>query len=190
MQDAREYFEARQIPINDPHLFAHLVRHALKLWLTSHGHTSKETIDYQVENLTLSGIRFVFDDWDARGFKAVEAKCFDGTPFLTLPAPGKSEAKQDFYKQQLELFNPDGSTRSVSLNMVILWELTSGWNVRLFLACPKDGGSSRTSVEMFWPDAVEIPHPSSAAVPPAAATADDLDLENVAGLTGMDTEHD
>lgn len=187
--DAREYFEARKVPI-DPHLFAHLVRFALKNWLNAQGHASEDTVDYQVEHLALSGIRFVFDHWDVRVFKAVDAKRFDGTPFLALPAPGRSQAKQDFYQQQLELFAPDGSARPVLLNMVIVWELTSGWNVRLFLACPKDGGNSRTSVEMFWPDVVEIPHPTTAAVPSAVAAVEDLELESVADATGTETGND
>jgi hypothetical protein len=193
--EARQFFDMRGRPY-DAHLFSHLVRFFVKDWLTERG----KSVEYDegenpnitalaLEPLALSGLRFGHEDWDVRIFKA--AKSFDesGEVILELPAPGRSVAKQKFYRQQLEFRfdSATGETRLYRLNMVVLWNIEAGGNVRLYLVCPRNGSSARYSVETYWaPLELPIPIPTV----PVAETdpdADDLPaLDDIIKATGTE----
>ncbi len=186
VQQAREFFDSRNLAV-DPWLFANLVRFFVKQSLAGSGHD----VEYDLDDLANSGLRFAFEDWDIRILKAAWITV-NGESHRTLPTPGKSEAKQEFYQQQLAFHeNAVGQLRAITLNVVILWDVTSGWNFSgLFLACPKNGGNYRASVETFWPIA-QIPVPLPVATEQAEQQPDDLnELGSAPTPTGTDQEHD
>jgi hypothetical protein len=185
----RESFETWGLP-HDPHLFPHLVRFFVRHWLGTHGKTveddemnSVEVAALALEPVANSGLRFAYEDWNVRIFKAARVWNEEGDQVLELPPPGKSFAKQQFYRQQLGFrFDADKQeNKFFTLNVVILWDIAPPWSLRLYLACPKNAGSARNSVQMYWPTLLDlpVPTPTTPEVEPAAEPELADDLENI-----------
>jgi hypothetical protein len=101
-----------------------------------------------------------------------------------LPAPGASRMRQLFWNINrqlvLALEFPASVTRFPILNLIVLWETDSHFNLsKLYLACPKAGGKRIDSARAYWIE--EIPRfgnclPQAETYPPTPDTDNDLDI--------------
>jgi hypothetical protein len=80
----------------------------------------------------------------------------------------------------LALEFPASAARLPVLNLIVLWETDSHFNLsKLYLACPKAGGKRIDSARAYWIE--EIPRfgtclPQSGTNPPTPDTDNDLDI--------------
>lgn len=168
-QDTREFFDTQNVPV-DAYLAPCLVRHFAKRYLCALG----QDADYDeedIENLANNGLCLAYADYQIRILKSDCGR---------LPPPGVSRRKQAFYHQQLALLyldSPNKEPRASKLNLLILWDVDSKYNlVGLSLACPKGGSATQLSVEEYWIE--PIPYQTSVSVgePATPERAEDLPL--------------
>jgi len=147
VEAARTFFDESQHK-PDPYLFPCLVRYHAKLQLQSR----EQAAEYDLDSLANNGLFLAFGGHSIRILKSDDGK---------LPVPGWSRIKQEFYSQQLSFAFMTGESKpsDARLNLVILWDLDPLWNLeKLTLVCPKAGGLTRESVEVYWE--VQLPHPA------------------------------
>ncbi len=167
-QEAREYFESRETPI-DPYLASDLARWRAKQYLDTVGH-GISAVEYEREELANNGLCVTYKN----KYLVRIRKSANGL----LPVPGRSKAMQYFYKQLSFGFfqGAEQDHQPGLLNLIILWDATNNYTLKdLVLSCPKDGEDTRASVEAHW--YIPIPHPAlSVDGQQSADVPDDLDI--------------
>lgn len=162
---AREFFDNEHCG-RDPFLFPDLVRFFGKRILQDQGVNAEER-DFEMHNLANNGLSIIFADHHIRILKADNG---------SVPLAG-SGAKRDFYNQQMSLFaDSSGSLKPTKLNVVVLWEIDPNANLSgLFLACTRQCGETKDSLEIEWLES--LPHPAEiagATVQTVETSVDDL----------------
>jgi hypothetical protein len=137
------------------------------------------SIDYETEQLSNLGLAVATDGARFRILKSDQGR---------LPPPGPSTKRQQFWAQQGSLFpiskSDNGATTGV-VNFVLHWNADREYGLsRVYLACPKAGGTSRASVESYWDEPI-WPKGMAAigGTTQAEAEVDDLDI-------GLDEEEE
>jgi hypothetical protein len=162
---ARGFFEGRR---HDPWLFAHLVRYGVLEMLPD---AMIEVDDYEIKRNPMCGIEIVAAGSRIKLWKKPAAE----NKFLQ--PPGESEARQQFYWQQLTLpgvlsFSPSQD------HLAYVWE-PSPSGVELFLVKPNGYDDIWKPGEHEW--ALPIAHPAETLVAAtdfaAADLDDDLDIQ-------------
>jgi hypothetical protein len=89
----------------------------------------------------------------------------------SLPVPGASHRKRAFYAQQLRLIPVGQDFDSAERpNVIFLWGFDSSYvNIDLRLAVPREGGTTRASVDHYFNE--QIPHPATNVVRPDSKVA-------------------
>jgi hypothetical protein len=142
---AKEYFDAEGIE-KESSIFSGLVRLHAREYLRNIG---IETV--KIEQVNLCGLFLRIPSYAIKMWKSEDE---------SLPVPGTSTPKQEFYQQPL--FS-DG-TEIDELNLAVLWNLDSLDHLcAVWLACPKDGDEK--SAEVHW--TIRIPDPTLAVSAPA-----------------------
>ena len=151
------YFRKREHPVDiDRVLFPHMVRSELKKILTARGIEVEEdgpevqgqAVEVEMTSVPQNGLFGSYANYRFRILKADNGQ---------LPVAGSSKPRQEFYAQQGYLldFKSESDLRP---NVVFLWDFDPNYrSVRLMLACPKQGGKTRSSVKAYWSE--PIPHP-------------------------------
>lgn len=140
---SREYFDGRGLDV-DSFLFPNIVRFEAKLHLIAAGEDVFET-----EILSNNGLVMRHLEYQLRLLKSDNGE---------LPTPGRSKRKQAYYSQQLEFFAPLVGEPLETVNLVVLWDVDSNWNLScLELVYPKSGGHTKASVSAFWDIPLEHP---------------------------------
>lgn len=164
----KEFFDNEKCA-RDPFLFPDLVRFFGKRFLQSEGVNAEER-DFEMHNLANNGLSILFADYHIRVLKADNG---------SVPTPGVSKKKADFYNQQMSLL-PDvtGTLKQTKLNIIALWDVDANGNLSgLWLACTRSGGQTKDSVELHWLES--LPHPAEVAgavVETIDTTVDDLPM--------------
>ena len=151
----REYFDSLDLR-PDSDLAPNIVRfHAKRTLATTRQSVSgEEREDYSLRNLRGNGLMLKVDIYKLRILKA--STIYEGK----LPASGPSRMRQIFWNTNrqlvLELEFPSGTPRLPVLNLIVLWETDTHYNLsKLYLACPKSGGKRIDSARAYWVE--EIP---------------------------------
>ena len=152
---AREYFDVEHVA-PDLSVTSMLVRLHVKDRLLKAG--LKEVT---LENHSLCGLDFLYKDTHVRIWKSDDH---------TLPDPGRSRARQEFYQYGLEF--PD---RTPYNKFVILWNINHTGGATLWLVCPKNFDAETRVSEVHW--FVPVPEPTrSMTAEPARIPAQDLPI--------------
>lgn len=157
METILPYFKERNPPVTvDRMLVNHMVRSEMKRILGSKGIAVEEdddgvngdTSELEMISLPQNGLFGSFANYDFRILKSDR-----GRP----PVPGPSTLRQVWYGQQGSLFGFK-SEADLRPNVIFLWDFDSNYrSVNLRLACPKQGGKTRSSVATYWNK--PVPHP-------------------------------
>ena len=143
---AKLFFEKQNQDI-DPFLVNDIIRYYVKRYLLDLDFDVTES--YKVDDLANNGLSVRYNGYHVRILKADHGD---------LPIPGVSETKKLFYNQQLsmDLYNSDTNLRRLKPNVLILWDLSSSYDLsQLYLACPKSGGKTRESVSSYFNNPLE-----------------------------------
>jgi hypothetical protein len=142
----------------DPYVFSQLVRfHASELLDSQRA----SDLGFLLRRLPNSGIFLEYRGYQIRVWKADEGQ---------LPAPGNSQAKQDFYQQE---FFADIRPRKLA----VLWESFINGEVSLILACPKGEGDPWEIGQSHWE--ISVPHPAQALISAEALAQNVDDFEDL-----------
>ena len=109
---------------------------------------SDEEVEYETESLPNLGLAVAVNGVRIRILKSDSG---------SLPPPGPSIKRQQFYSQQGVLFGADGDSAAESLgvNLVLHWSTDDEYSLsRVYLACPKAGDTTRLSVEVHWDELI------------------------------------
>ncbi|HEX5283117.1 MAG TPA: hypothetical protein VFW30_03275 [Bryocella sp.] len=149
-REMREFFEEKGRPW-DPFFAPHYVRYLVKEHLSARNFVAE---DFQLENLAYSGLSIFLHRFHVKIFKSVGGD---------VPAPGASKPRRSFYAQQQSLLfaaiaeDSDEDSDQSSLNLIILWDFDSARRLaRFWLVCPKAGGRTKDSVEVYWQQEVPL----------------------------------
>ncbi len=151
----REYFDAEDRKI-DWNLAPCLVRSHLKHFLEEKG---QQVEDLQAEQLANNGLLYRFNEYNIRILKT-----HDGT----IPVPGKSKKRQDYFSQVptqrsltgWSLAYREESEAQAIINLVVLWDVNHKYDLGdLYLALPKSGKEPYGRVETHWTET--LPHPAT-----------------------------
>lgn len=154
------YFEPRRLQINET-LLGCMVRFEVRRMLASSGIQTEEEIDESEDEAAdhqlglrpsaLLGLTGVYKGYHFRILKSLDG---------TLPPPGRSIQRREFYAQQTPLLGYDES-RGARPNVVFLWRFVSESFPELFIAVPKSAKNTRASVHT-WHTVERLPHPAQA----------------------------
>ncbi len=154
---AREFFQNQNKTINKS-LAPNLVRYYAKMMLQGDGReVFEEDGKFYINQIPNNGLCIIHHQYWIRILKSAKGE---------LPTPGQSKTKQRFYSQEQYLFKFPSSEeiKKENVNLLLLWETDSHYNLRnLTLACPKAGNTTTESVEIYWHR--EIPNSILHAVP-------------------------
>jgi hypothetical protein len=137
---------------------------------------SDEEVEFEPEYLPNLGVAVA-----VAGLRVKLLKSDNGN----LPVPGPSQRRQQFYAQQWELFSSgaqvageEGNGQSPRANLVMHWVPDEEYNlVRVYLACPTAGGTTRASVESAWDEVIwRRESPSRESANQTEANLDELDI--------------
>jgi hypothetical protein len=175
--DAQNYLEAKTAELRgtngdqtiDPFVFSQLVRFYAAEIL---GSSRAAELGYRFERLPNCGIFLEYEGYQIRIWKADEGK---------LPAPGYSQAKQDFYQQPL-------FADVLPAKLALLWESYRNGQVVLILACPHGDGNPWETGQSHWH--VTVPHPATRRRGTAASSTDDFDDLGFKGDQGTGKDGD
>jgi hypothetical protein len=129
-----------------------------------------EEVEYEPEYLSNLGLAVGTDGLRIRILKSDHG---------TLPTPGPSKKRQQFYSQQGSLFPPPatGEEPVSAVNLVLHWSPTDEYELdRVYLACPKAGGITRASVEAHWDEVIWRRGAVSEANQQTEAQTEDLEI--------------
>jgi hypothetical protein len=133
-----------------------------------------EELEFEAEYLANLGVAVAVD-----GLWIKLLKSDNGS----LPVPGPSQKRQQFYAQQWSLFPGSAGTNGKSngllrANLVMHWVPDDEYNlVRIYLACPTAGDVTRASVESAWDEVIwRRGSPVSENATQAEADLDELDI--------------
>jgi hypothetical protein len=143
-QTAREFFEERGWEV-DRVLAPHIVRSVVKRVLEATGHRVEEM---ESESLANNGLLYHCGRYSVRILKAQDGD---------LPAPGPSERRQDFFNQRpsqqriLGWAAASGEEEPRIVHLVVCWDVDHEYELaELYLALPRAGSATKTSVEPEW----------------------------------------
>lgn len=143
-QTAREFSEDRGWEV-DRVLAPHIVRSVVKRVLEAAG---RRVEDMEPESLANNGLLYHCRRYSIRVLKAQDG---------VLPAPGPSERRQDFFNQRptqeriLGWATASGETEPKIVHLVVCWDVDRQYELaELYLAFPKAGSATQTSVEPEW----------------------------------------
>jgi hypothetical protein len=140
---AREYFDSINQAI-DPYLAAMLARFHATLQLRRLGQEASEE-PMTLHRIPNIGIYIHYGIYHIRVLRS------DGGQ---LPIPG-SVSREGFYSQQPCLPFPSMSEDDEGINLLILWDTRSKYNLNnLYLVYPKQGGRTKDSIDYFWNDKI------------------------------------
>lgn len=176
---ARAYADWQDEPI-DRTLAPALVRKEAKRILSNHTDSNSvpqvtdEEVEFEAEYLPNLGLAVAVD-----GLRIKLLKSDNGS----LPIPGPSQRRQQFYAQQTSLFPPaeDAAENANELpraNLVMHWIPDDEYNlIRVYLACPTAGGVTRASVQSEWDEVIwRYESTSAASASQAEADLEELDI--------------
>lgn len=171
-------FFAEGVPI-DACLFPNLVRYYAKRFFASRHVDAKDEdtpSDFQSIGLANNGLCVVCGRYAIR-----IRKSDDGL----VPVPGPSMTLQQFYRQIPLPFNmANKPPQVVDTSLLLLWHVDELHRLDgLELSCPRDGGDSRSSVEIYW----SVPLTSPLEKPKEVAPKLIDDLEGIEPLVTPDT---
>lgn len=174
VQQTRDFFPEGK-PI-DSALAPNLVRYHVKEYIDSQGSADSElsvSSKFNRQPLPNNGLFLHFGSYRIRILKADEGE---------LPLPGPSKARRRFYEQTLPLWvEVSEEDRPNPVNLVILWDVNSEYALDdLSIACPRDVGESRGSVQVHW--RADIPHPALTHKNGTGSPAQDADAEDLDDL--------
>lgn len=160
------FFLDRNQPV-DASLFPNLVRYFAKRFLADRNIEVVDELaphqpsgEFETIPLSNNGLCIV------RGRYAIRIRKSDDGQ---IPVPGKSVALQLFYRQQPLPFNLiNGPAQIVDTSLLLLWDVDLQHHLtRLTLVRPRDGGTSRSSVESDW--SIPLANPMTSRRSPAIA---------------------
>jgi hypothetical protein len=136
---ADQHARARFLRVDDPWYYLHTVRRVACERLRKDG--LQATLDGSRFALPLSGILVVYAGYVVR---VLHADGGDGGTRARIPVPGRSKAKQAFWRQ-----DPfDGMNTE---NLLLLWQDKAGVLLEpMLLACPRAGDHRRHSLKLSW----------------------------------------
>lgn len=154
-----------------------LVRKEAKRFLLKKGQDVKDEqeIDFEAEFLPNLGLAVNSGAFSIRVLRSDRG---------LLPIPGPSKKRQKFYAQQPS-FNfdgeetaPDGDVVVAVVNLVLHWTTDAEYNlIKVYLACPETGGTTRASVTAHWDEPIwRRIDPTMADGEQVEAVASDLDI--------------
>lgn len=151
-----------------------LVRKGAKRFLIARGESvddeELDDVEYEAEYLSNLGLAIGADGVWVRILKSDRG---------SLPTPGPSKKRQQFYAQQGSLF-PIAETDAEplpALNLVLHWTASEEYNLeRVYLACPKAGGVTRASVEAYWDEVIWRSGTAAASNEQQEAQSDELEI--------------
>lgn len=159
---ARAYADWMDEPV-DRTLAPALVRKEAKRFISrrtesdSTTQVADEEVEFEPEYLPNLGIAVAVD-----GLRIKLLKSDNGS----LPVPGPSQKRQQYYAQQWSLFSADTdsdadttandeSNDPLRANLVMHWVPDDEYNLsRVYLACPTAGGLTRSSVQSEWDEVI------------------------------------
>lgn len=174
---ATGYFQQEDKGKIDRSLAAHLLRFHAKKYLQARGQTVFEEesvpgdnhLDFQ--NVANSGLFLHCGRYHIRIRKAEDGD---------IPAPGQSLSRQQFYQQmQQSLPLPENeATDELHVNLLVYWDVVRLYDLSsVRIACPIDGGETRSSVDVKWDRPLPISKFVLPLEPPDAEPDEDLPLE-------------
>jgi hypothetical protein len=175
IEQTRDFFPEEK-PV-DAALAPNLVRYYLKEYIDHKSPAQSQlsvSSQFSREPLPNNGLFLHFGSYRIRILKADEGE---------LPLPGPSRARRRFYQQTLPLWAQVSveEDRPNPVNLVVLWDVNSEYVLNdLSIACPKDVGEGRGSVQCHW--RAEIPHPALTQVNDTDSIAQDIDAEEIDDL--------
>lgn len=132
----RIYFDQRSLR-PEPFLFANIVRYEARTILEDAGVST----GFDLDDLANNGMSIRYCSYVLRVRKTDDGQA---------PVPGRSQRLQAFYHQlELGLLGP---VSSESLNLLVLWNVDHRFLLDpvFTLACPRQGGQTRSSVANHW----------------------------------------
>lgn len=151
---AREFFEAQpneKYRVPDPYLLSHLVRYYAIQVLETAGHSIKGPDDDKsyLRRIWIpnNGIFISCGHYNIRILKSDK-----GEP----PAAGPSYRRQAYYSQlyhqmPLPFVLEDDEWVTEPTNILLLWDAEPGYKLgKISLVCPKAGGLTKDSIELYW----------------------------------------
>ena len=128
-QNARDYFP-QDVKI-DPYLAAQMARYQAKVYLQKRGHEIENLGDL-MEDIANNGLILKFKKYNIRILKSQSG---------TLPTPGHSIARQEYYQQPFD-FSSEDDEKTPEVNLIILWETNESFEIikDLKLVYQKSGG--------------------------------------------------
>lgn len=174
IQQTRDFFPEGK-PV-DASLAPNLVRYFVKEYIDHKSSADSQlsvSSQFRRETLPNNGLFLHFGSYRIRILKADEGE---------LPLPGPSRARRRFYEQTLPNWAQiSGEEQPNPVNLVILWDVNSEYALDdLSIACPKDVGESRGSVQVHW--RADIPHPALAHTNNNGSPAQDADAGDIDDL--------
>lgn len=175
VEQTRDFFPEEK-PV-DAALAPNLVRYFVKEYI-DHKSSADSRLSvsnkFERESLPNNGLFLHYGPYRIRILKTDEGE---------LPLPGPSRARRRFYQQTLPLWAQVSGEdlRPNLVNLVILWDVNSEYVLNdLSIACPRDVGESRGTVQCYW--RAEIPHPALTQASDADDPAQDTDVGDAADL--------
>jgi hypothetical protein len=171
---ARAYADWQDEPIDRTLSPAHVRKEAKRFLNRQDGSISAtdEEVEFEPEYLPNLGLSVAVERIRFRVLRSNNG---------SLPAPGPSKKRQQFYAQQGSLFpadkNDEASKDLPRANLVLHWNTDDEYNLtRVSLACPTGGGIKTNSVEAEWDEVIWRRESNLNAGTQAEAKADELDI--------------
>ena len=144
---AAGYFAARDRSVDDPHLFAHLVRDEVHEVLRRPG-VAPEGL--RVKRLQMAGIMLSGSGFVLRAFKAERVENIDGSVERQVPGPGQSALRREYYAQPTLLLDPARPLLQ-EVNLVLIWDIGPEYGLTTVdLACPRVWDEQASRVDNHW----------------------------------------
>jgi hypothetical protein len=146
---AFEYFDKMGVEYKDidPYLASTLVRyHAKDVFKNS----AQKIVDVNrlinLQNVANIGIHVSTGQYNIKILKSKNGE---------IPAPGHNIRRQEFYQQKYtpqSYFDFYEEINGERLNILVVWDVTPPYSLsnKVVLACPKDGGETKSSVIVHW----------------------------------------
>jgi hypothetical protein len=171
---ARAYADWQDEPIDRTLSPAHVRKEAKRFLDRQDGSISatNEEVEFEPEYLPNLGLAVAIERIRFRILKSDDG---------SLPAPGPSKKRQQFYAQQGSLFPPDKNDEASKdlprANLVLHWDADDEYNlIRVSLACPTSGRLKNNSVKAEWDEVIWRRGANLTAGTQAEAKADELDI--------------
>lgn len=145
---AQEFFITEQRDKDDKrnrYLAPSLIRyHAIKELESAHYKIKvvEASSCINLQDVPNNGLMISYGNYDIRILKSNNGE---------LPIPGHSTSRQQYYQQLSFPFHKDIPKHLSKINLIILWNMDRNHSLGdISLACPKAGGHTKDSVEIYW----------------------------------------